>query len=128
MVGGSGPTSYQVRLLGDDAVTEVHWKKMCRLVGPDLQSDEEVVASALHDRQRFNVERFDDWIVDSDGDTILLVRWKHHTEQERTWEPLQQLVEDVPALVTAYVNAQADERLGAAYEEAKAAVAAVANE
>ena len=94
---------------------------MCRLVGPDLQSDEEVVASALHDRQRFNVERFDDWIVDSDGDTILLVRWKHHTEQERTWEPLQQLWEDVSQMVQKYVADVEVTELTQVLEEAQTA-------
>ena len=60
VVAGSGPTSYQVKLLGDTEVSEVHWRKMRRLAGPEFEPDEEVVACALHDRQRFKVQQFDD--------------------------------------------------------------------
>ena len=121
VVAGSGPTSYQVQLLGDDAVATVHWRKMRRLAGPELQPDEEVIASALHDRQRFLVERFDDWIVDDDGDAILFVRWKHHGDEERTWEPLQQLWDDVPKMVEKYVADVEVPELTLALEEAQAA-------
>ena len=41
---------------GDD----VHWWKIISLAGPDYESNEEVIASALHDQQRFVVESFGD--------------------------------------------------------------------
>ena len=126
VVGGEGPTSYNVQLLGDDAVTEVHWSKMRRLAGPEMPVDEEIQASALHDRQRFKVERFDDWLVD-DGEAELLVRWLHHSEEERTWEPLAQLLEDVPVLVTKYVDEVDDEELSQVLVECKAALEAAAS-
>ena len=121
VLGGDGPTSYRVRMLGDTQEAEVHWMKLRRLAGPEFEPDEEVVASALHDRQRFLVEKFDDWIVDSDGDAVLLVRWKHHSEEERTWEPLQQLWDDVPIMVEKYVVNVEVPTLTQALEEAKAA-------
>ena len=121
VTGGEGPTQYSVRLLGDTEEATVHWRKLRRLAGPNLEPDEEVEASALHDRQSFRVERFDDWDVEDD-EVDILVKWKNHDDHERTWEPLQQLVEDVPALVEKYVEEVADARLQAAYETAKAAV------
>ena len=122
VVGGSGPTAYRVRLLGDTDESEVHWRKLRRLAGPELTPDEEVVASALHDRQRFKVQSFDDWIVD-EGEAELLVRWQHHGEDERTWEPLLQLLEDVPKMVQKYVQEVDSQDLTGALEEAEAAVA-----
>ena len=65
--------SYTVRLLGHTEESVVHWRKLRRLTGPEFRPDEEVVASALHDRQLFKVEAFDDWIVD-EGEAELLVR------------------------------------------------------
>ena len=114
VVAGSGPTSYRVRMLGDTQEAEVHWQKLRRLAGPEFEPDEEVIASALHDRQRFKVECFDDWIIDA-AEAELLVRWKHHGDDERTWEPLEQLVHDVPALIAKYVKDDGHHQLVAAH-------------
>ena len=119
VVGGDGPTSYSVRLLGDTEVSQVHWRKLRRLAGPEFTPDEEVIASALHDRQRFKVQQFDDWIVD-EGEAELLVRWKNHSEEERTWEPLLQLLQDVPEMVKKYVTQVDVEKLTTAWQDAKA--------
>ena len=122
------PPEYRIRLLGDDAEYDVHWRKMVRLAGPDYEPTEEVIASALHDRQRFVVQSFDDWLVDDDGEVELLVRWRHHSEEERTWEPLLQLVEDVAVKVRQYVEVQDDATLTQAHDDVVAAVAAAAND
>ena len=55
IVGGNGPTEYEVKLLGDTEKTTVHWQKLRRLAVPDFDPDEEVTASALHDRHKFTV-------------------------------------------------------------------------
>ena len=127
VTGCDGPTHFHVRLLGDDAVTTVHWKKMRRLAGPGYEPDEEVIASALHDRQRFKVEQLVDWLED-DGEVELLVHWKHHTEEERTWEPLMQLCEDVPAIVSAYVESVDNAVLTQAHADCLAVLAAEGND
>ena len=116
VVGAVGPTKYEVKLLGDDKVVTVHWKVMRRLAGPEFSPDEEVIASALHDRQRFLVDRFVDWIIE-EGEAELLVHWKHHGEEERTWEPLWQLLEDVPQMVKTYVSRIEDVNLTQALED-----------
>ena len=126
VVGGQGPTEYVVKLLGDTETSTVHWKKMQRLTGPEFCPDEEVIASALHDRHKFTVERFTDWIVD-DGDAELLVCWKNHGENERTWEPLEQLMQDVPKMVGKYVTTVDDIDLRNAHDECLAANSALDN-
>ena len=125
---GGSPPRYRLRLLGDDDGHDVHWRKMVRLAGPDYKPTEEVVASALHDRQRFVVESFDDWLAGDDGEVELLVRWRHHSLEERTWEPLLQLVEDVAVKVRKYVEAQDDDILTQAHDDVVTAVAAAAND
>ena len=123
MLGGR-PPEYEVRLLGDDKVSHVHWRKMKSIAGPDYVPTEEVIASALHDRQRFRVEGFYDWLVDDEGEVEILVQWKHHSAEERTWEPLLQLCEDVPVLVTNYVEECDHVTLTTAHADCLAALAA----
>ena len=117
-------TKYQVRLLGEDKQSTVHWQKMRRLAGPEMQIDEEITATALHDRHQFRVEQFDDWIMEGD-EADLLVRWQNHGVEERTWESLQQLYEDVPEMVTKYVEQVGDPELELALNKCRAAVQAV---
>ena len=126
VLGGAGPTEYEVRLLGDTDKSTVHWKKMRRLAGPELDPSEEVIAIALHDRHKFVVEKFEDWIVD-DGDAKLFVRWKNHGDEERTWEPLEQLTQDVPEKVAKYVEQVGDVDLRCAYDQCVAANQALSN-
>ena len=57
-----------------------------------------------------------------------MVRWRHHSLEERTWEPLLQLVEDVAVKVRKYVEAQDDDILTQAHDDVVAAVAAAAND
>ena len=67
--------------------------------------NDEVRLNALHDVQRFVVDRFVDWSINTDDEVDLRVRWKgHEDEAEDTWQPLEQLVEDVPVVVAKYVR------------------------
>lgn len=86
-----------------------------------MAPDEEIQVCALHDRQRFVVERFDDWLIDK-GDAELFVKWKLHSDEERTWEPLIQLVEDVSVLVKKYVANIDNVEIQNEYDEAVAMV------
>ena len=66
----------------------------------------------------------DDWGYDEDGETAkVLVRWQGYDESERTWEPLQQVHEDVTVITQKYVDAVNDPGLTAALEEVKIRVA-----
>ena len=93
-----------VRLLGDVRESNVHWRKMRRLAGPGLAVTKELEESAQHDLQKFKVEKFLDWTVNTDGEVDVLVQWRGHDDTNNTWEPLSQLVADVPALVAKYVK------------------------
>ena len=98
---------YVVRLLGADndaADANVHWRRMRRLAGPGLAITKELEEAAQHDKQKFLVEHFEDWSVNTDGEVHLCVKWRGHDDDNNTWEPITQLVEDVPALVAKYVK------------------------
>ena len=49
----------------------------------------------------------------------MLVEWQGHDEEdERTWEALEQLVEDVPVLIAKYVQADGHQQLVTAHRRA----------
>ena len=104
MVRAVNEVSYVVRLLGDVRESVVHWRKMRRLAGPGLAVTKELVEVAQHDVQKFKVEKFLDWAVNTDGEVDVLVQWRGHDDTNNTWEPLPQLVADVPATVAKYVK------------------------
>ena len=39
-----------------------------------------------------------------EGDVAVYVHWKHHGDDQRTWKPILQLCEDVPARVAKYAE------------------------
>ena len=85
---------------------------MYRLTGPDLDVMKAVELSAKHDIQRFLVKRFVEWSINTDQEVDVLVGWQGHDEDdERTWEALEQLVEDVPVLVTKWAQADGHQQL-----------------
>ena len=92
---------------------------MRRIAGPDLPRTDELKLHAMHDVQKFIVEAFEEWVINTDGEVDIRVKWRgHEEEEERTWEPLEQLVEDVPALIRKYVHEQAHPQLTAAHRQA----------
>ena len=108
-----------VRLIGESREHPVHWRKMRRLAGPDLQVTKAMELSANHDIQRFLVKRFVEWSVNTDQEVDVLVEWQGHDEEdERTWEALDQLVEDVPVLIAKYVQADGHQQLVTAHRRA----------
>ena len=92
---------------------------MRRLAGPDLEVTKAVELSAKHDIQRFLVKRFVEWSINTDQEVDVLVEWQgHDDDEERTWEALEQLVEDVPVLVAKWVQADGHQQLVAAHRRA----------
>ena len=109
--------------MGETKTFPVHWLQMRRLAGPNLPITDELTAGALHDTQRFVVEAFDDWDINTDGEVDFLVRWRGHQDEDRTWESLEQLVDDVSVLVINYVRANDDcPDLVAAHKKASRAI------
>ena len=52
------------------------------------------------------------------------MRWRHHSEEQRTWEPLLQLTEDVPVLVAKYVADVGNPTLTQAHADCLSIIAA----
>ena len=68
--------------------------------------------------------RIDDWTYEPDGSGVkVLIRWQGYDESERTWEPLQQVYEDVSVITQKYVDTVDDPGLTAALETVKLIVA-----
>ena len=79
----------------------------------------DVELSAKHDIQRFLVKNFVEWSINTDQEVDVLVEWQgHDDEDERTWEALEQLVEDVPVLIAKYVKNDGHQQLVAAHRRA----------
>ena len=98
------PDKVLVRLVGQDEATKVSWRRVYRIAGPDMTITQAVQDSALHDLQTFKVESFEDWGFGDDGKVVLKVRWRGFDADEDTWEPMEQLDEDVEVLVGQYVE------------------------
>ena len=98
------PDKVLVRLVGQDDVTKVSWRRVYRIAGPDMTITQAVQDSALHDLQTFKVESFEDWGFGDDGKVVLKVRWRGFGADEDTWETMEQLDEDVEVLVGQYVE------------------------
>ena len=70
---------YVVRLLDDTKESNLHWHHIHRLAGPGVTTtNKELVESAQHDKQKFKVEKFLDWVVNTDGEVDLLIKWRSH--------------------------------------------------
>ena len=94
-----------MKLVGQDETTNVHWRRCRRIAGPGITVTQAVQNSALHDLQRFIVDEIDDWGFNEDGSAMLHVQWRGFDETEVTWEPMDQLHEDVSEKVAVYVQA-----------------------
>ena len=57
-----------------------------------------------------------------DGEAELIVRWRNHSAEHDTWQPLDQLIQNVPDKVKAFVSDIADPTLTQLWQEAVAAV------
>lgn len=97
----------------------VHWSRMKRFADKTFPVTERLTRTAVNDCKKFDVETFQDWRVDGDGDIQLKVRWHGFQAQADTWKDLEQLYGDVPVLVANYLQEHAgeDERLDAAAAE-----------
>ena len=102
---------YFVRMLGDpDDVrpVPVHWKRLRRFAGKEFLAPASLIRSAQHDRQVYHVAELLGWRVGEDGVEVK-VKWRGFELQDATWEPLQQLREDVPQLVRQFLREHAHE-------------------
>ena len=106
-------TAYEVRLLGrpnNKKVKALHWSRMKRFVDKTFPvTEREADTNGTNDCQNFDVDSFQGWRVDDDGDVQLKVRWHGFQPQDDTWEDLEQLHGDVPVIVTNCLQLHVDE-------------------
>ena len=93
---------------------------MRRIAGPNLFVSQAVQNAAIHDLQRFQAEELRDWGISDDDQVVIKVHWQGFDDDEDTWEPLAQLHQDIPVMVSKYVQQEANEQLTAALTEIKA--------
>ena len=108
-------SAYKVRLLGRPSKTPkpVHWSRMKRFGDASFDITEKLIRTAVNDCQKFDVEEIIGWKIGPDNAVELHVRWEGFEDEDNTWQGLQQMHEDVPALVRKYLKAHEgeDERL-----------------
>jgi hypothetical protein len=91
----------------EDVVTarrkSVHVQRLRLYAEADFQVTEDVRNQAAYDDQT-HVESLVDWRETDDALLELRVRWLGFTPQEDTWEPIDRLHEDQPALVERFLR------------------------
>ena len=64
-----------------------------------------VELSTKHDTPRFLVDHFVEWSINTDGEVDVLIKFQVYDNGGlRSWDPLEQLVEDVLVLIEKYVH------------------------
>ena len=60
-----------------------------------------------------------EWSINTDVEVDVLVQCQGHDDDDlRTWEPLEQIVEDVPVLIEKHVREDGHQHLVAAHHQA----------
>jgi hypothetical protein len=95
-------------ITGEEIV--VHGERMRFYSHDTLEVTEEIKAQKAFDDTTWIVEKILD-IRDDNGVPSVLVQWRGFTEAENSWEPLQVIREDVPALVAAFERQRNQELL-----------------
>jgi hypothetical protein len=119
------PYLFAVRFVGSDKTEQVHARRLKPLPGTWDADDPLLVALAdVTVRQRYVVEAITLFRVRGREIPRLLVRWKGYGAADDTWEPVTRLYEDVPSIVTEFLDRHrgADLRDAAFAERAWAAI------
>ena len=99
-----GPFVYRVHLIGEpQRILTVHINRIKRLAGHELNQTAELVKSALHNDQRFQVQEIVGWRM-HDNQIELHIHWKGWDVCDRTWEPATSMYQDVPDIVINYLT------------------------
>jgi hypothetical protein len=95
---------FEVENIIDHSRRWVHGDRI-RLYSDDkLDLTEEIKKQFAHDNESYQVEQFHGCRLNSENHQLeFLVEWKGFTEEENSWEPLQNLFEDVPELTRNYL-------------------------
>jgi transposase InsO family protein len=104
------PNIYVIQDLQRGPRREVHGSKLKKYADANWEVTEEVRRQAAHDSQSFLVEKLKAWRTNPDTGVLeLKVGWKGFSTAEDTWEPVEALREDIPAMVSVFLKRHADE-------------------
>ncbi|KAE9082795.1 hypothetical protein PF010_g21445 [Phytophthora fragariae] len=91
---------------------EAHASRLKFYSDSSLEVSEELLQHVAHNSEGHVVSKFLRASYDTAAKSYkLLVRWRGLSEQEDSWEPVQVMLEDVPAAVKAFIADHADESI-----------------
>jgi hypothetical protein len=94
---------FEVENIIDNTKRVVHGDRVRFFADDQLNITEEIKDQFTYDNASYEVEQFRDCRLNTDTHQVeFLVDWKGFSQTESTWEPLQNLWKDVPALVQRY--------------------------
>jgi hypothetical protein len=70
-----------------------------------LNVTEDIKNSAAYDAMSY-ISELVDWRENDDGKLEIKVRWLGFEENQDTWEPAKNLIEDIPLILMRYLKAQ----------------------
>jgi hypothetical protein len=107
---------FEVENILDHGRRWVHGDRIRLYSDNNLNVTEEMKKQFAHDNESYEVENFHACRLNPEsGQLELLVEWKGFNEEDNSWEPLKNLVEDVPELVRKFAKKQKTEE--SAYAE-----------
>ena len=98
------PYVYAITSLLTKATQNVHASRLKFYADSSLNVTEELLEHIGTQGLTFDVEAIVGYRVKGDGAIELQVRWVGFAAEEQTWEPLNAIARDVPAIAMAYVD------------------------
>ena len=96
---------FEVENIIDHSTRWVHGDRVQLYADDKLNITEEIKQQFAHDDESYQVEQFHACRLNPENSQLeLLVEWKGFTPDENSWEPLKNLLEDVPELVKKYAK------------------------
>ena len=83
----------------------VHAQRMKIYADSSLNVTEDIKNSAAYDAMSY-ISELVDWRENDDGKLEIKVRWLGFEEDQDTWEPAKNLIEDIPLILMRYLKAQ----------------------
>ncbi|KAF4045960.1 Calponin homology domain-containing proteinromo [Phytophthora infestans] len=88
---------------------EAHASRLKFFADAELGITEDLLAQVAHNSEGHVVEELKEARYNSTAKTHeLLVKWRGLTEEENSWEPVQNVIEDVPVLVKKFLTSNQD--------------------
>jgi hypothetical protein len=118
IVGTLSDHLYEVEDLRFGRVTSVHSSRLQFYSDASLDVSTDLLAHIAHNNQGFDVRDLLDVRYDAESKSYcVLVSWLGFKDADNTWEPLANLLQDTPHLVSRFLDKISDQDLAAALRE-----------